>query len=367
MTKLTTHTLQTGLLPINPKAQALAPAMQQMVAQKALQIEVGGDKIAACTTPEMRALATKTRQISHAPNVVPSLLQCYTLRRLKSEANDEIWDNIIGTLGAAVAKIGKFYFRANLPSDEKEAMELFLGIAEIISANFLQLSVEEITHAFEWALVKNATKYQAYGGLSVQLVSQILSDYRSARNKFLSALDDAEKLAIAYAEKQAKIPELNEKAYQEEVIRVRDLALENSTYSCWSACPEIWVKRLVDDGIIVVPAQDKKRFYDKAKSLAAAYIFRGLKGAQNKTNARNFFAQQNLAFLQEYDNLPELYKQQNQPDAGANFEQAFTETAKLFYSKMLYFFCLAPYENKRKNDIHKQAQILLQNYGKEKQ
>lgn len=367
MTKLTVIVPPTGLLPIHEKAKSLTPALQQMVAQKALQMEVGGEKIAACTTPEMRALATKTRLVSHAPNVVGAWLKSYTLRRLKEEANQEFWCEARTELGGAISTIVKLYFRANLPTDANEASALIKGIADIVSKEFLQLSVDEILHSFHWALVKNATKYQAYGGLSVQLVSQILGDYRSARNKFLSALDDAEKLAIAYAEKQAKIPELNEKAYQDELARVRDLALENSVYSCWSACPEIWVKRLVQDGAIVVPAKEKKALYDKAKTMAAAYIFKGLRGVVHRNNAAVFFANQNAAFFQAYDHLPELYKQKNQPDAGANFEQAFTETAKLFYSKMLYFFCLAPYQSKTNNNISQQIQIVLENYVKKEQ
>jgi hypothetical protein len=367
MTKVTVILPPTGLLPINEEAKKLTPALQQMVATKVLQIEVGGEKIAACTTPEMRALATKTRQVSHTPNVIGALLKSYTLRRLKEEANKEFWREARTELGGAISTIVKLYFRANLPTDVNEAEALIKGIADIVSIEFLQLSVDEILHSFHWALVKNATKYQAYGGLSVQLVSQILGDYRSARNKFLSALDDAEKLAIAYVEKQKQIPELNEKAYQSELVRVRDLALENSVYSCWSACPEIWVKRLVEDAVIVVPAQQKKALYDKAKTLAAAYIFKGLKVAQHKLDAREFFAKQDLAFLQGYEHLPELYKQKNQPDAGSEFEQAFAETAKLFYSKMLYFFCLAPYQSKSKNNIAEQAQMILQNYGKKEQ
>jgi hypothetical protein len=367
MTNLTKHTPQTGLLPINAQAQALAPELQKMVAQKALLSEVGGEKIAACTTPEMRALATKTRQVSHAPSVIPALLKSYTLRRLKEEASDTLWDEMIGTLGAAVAKVGKLYFRANLPADPQEATELFRDIAQIIGANFLQLSVEEITHAFEWALVKNATKYQAYGGLSVQLVSQILGDYRTASNKFLSALDDAEKAALAYVEKQAKIPELNEKAYQSELMRVRDLSLENSVYSCWSACPELWSERLVKEGVITVSAQEKKQLYDKAKALAAAYIFKGLRSPDNRSKASTLFAQQGLVFLQAYEHLPEIYKQKNQPDAGANFEEEYKRTARLFYAKMLYFFCLAPYQSKSINNISQQIQTVLENYGKKEQ
>lgn len=367
MINLTKHTPPTGLLPVNPQAQALAPELQKMVAQKALQGEVGGEKIAACTTTEMRALATKTRQVSHSPNIIGALLKSYTLRRLKEEARDTLWDEMIGTLGAAVSKIGKLYFRANLPTDPQEATELFWDIAEIIGANFLQLSVEEITHAFEWALVKNATKYQAYGGLSVQLVSQILGDYRTARNKFLSALDDAEKAALAYVEKQAKIPELNEKAYQAELVRLRDLSLENSVYSCWSACPALWSERLVKEEVVTVPAEDKKELYNKAKSLAAAYIFKGLRLPENRSKASAFFSKQSIAFLQFYEQLPELYKQKNQPDAGVDFEQAHKDTARLFYAKMLYFFCLAPYQSKSINNISEQIQTLLQNYGKKEQ
>lgn len=367
MTKLITTTTSTGIIPVNAAVQNLVPALKTAIETKALQIEVGGEKVVNCTTNEMRALAAKTRQISHTPSIIPNLLKSYTLKRVKSEANSELWDNLIGALGSAVAQIGKFYFRASLPTDEKEAMELILGIAEIIGANFLQLSVEEITHAFEWALVKNPTKYQAYGGLSVQLVTQILTDYRTSRNKYLSALQDAENAVLQEQERAQKIPELNEKAYIDAVKQIQALSLENTAYSCWSACPDFFVERMVKEGIIIVPMEDKKRMHEQAKNLAAAYVFKGLRGVVHRNNAAAFFGGQGLGFLQFYDRLPEVYKQKNSPDSGANFEQAHAQTTKLFYSKMLYKFCLAPYKNKRENDIQKHVQTLLQNHGKEEQ
>ena len=183
---------------------------------------------------------------------------------------------VVGSLMPVLNNCAKSYL--GVP-ERNLSGEVVASIAKFTKEKFGQLGVNEINLAFTMAAAGefsslNITPY--YGTFSAVNVGAILNAYvTDTRNKIIQALDAAKK-KIEEERTEEEITNKNQKA-REEIINEFKAAIEMKKegihkFQSWDEVPVHWGKVLIESGIIIYNAEEKKELYKRAKILAYKQI-----------------------------------------------------------------------------------------------
>lgn len=222
---------------------------------------------------------------------------------------------------------------------EADADFLLNACLSCVLDDFKSLSIDEIELAFKYAA---DTDFKAYGALNVQLLSQVLTAYKTRRNALISAvIDEANKIQSNISHLQT-VADKNHAAYVTELAEFRALQVENTKHARFHTCPTHWVKKFVEDGVLVVQPDEKKHIFAEARAHLAYDLL---------NEAPNLAARKSLAKYLESKgitpipsgriiasdvlrmNLAPAFDYKNPADA-------FPKHTELYYAKKIYFYNL---------------------------
>ena len=222
---------------------------------------------------------------------------------------------------------------------EADADFLLNACLSCVLDDFKSLSIDEIELAFKYAA---DTDFKAYGALNVQLLSQVLTAYKTRRNALISAvIDEANKIKGNISHLQT-VADKNHAAYVSELAEFRALQVENTKHARFHTCPTHWVKKFVEDGVLVVQPDEEKHIFAEARAHLAYDLL---------NEAPNLAARKSLAKYLESKgitpipsgriiasdvlrmNLAPAFDYKNPADA-------FPKHTELYHAKKIYFYNL---------------------------
>jgi hypothetical protein len=205
--------------------------------------------------------------------------------------------------------------------------------------DFKTLSIEEIELAFKYAA---DTDFKAYGALNVQLLSQVLTAYKTRRNALISAVIDEANKIKGNIEHLQTVADKNHAAYVAELAELRALQVENTKHQRFHTCPTHWVKKFLEDGVLIVQPEEKKAIFAEARAHLAYDLL---------NEAPNLAARKSLAkYIETVGIVPvpsgriiasDVLRMNLSPAFDyKNCDTAFPKHAEIYYAKKIYFYNL---------------------------
>lgn len=198
--------------------------------------------------------------------------------------------------------------------------------ADFVRSKYGHLGLEEIREAFRLANDLQVNLKAYYGTFSLISIGELLDTYTKYRNKVLNQLLDEQK-KIDEAKRKEEEKEGRNKEARRDAIEEFNLAVkckdELPMYESWASIPQNWYEILLNEGLIEVTPEMKKKVATIAKDRARlefeSCIYSDKTVEVDKAHAKNI--------------LKLLAKQEYHPDFVARWKSIYSKKIVWQYIK----------------------------------